>query len=80
MTSRIHQLQRAESEALATRGAYRLSPNPIDLADRVAFVGFALLLPPIGLLLAVLLYAHYAQIMRHEEGVHRTRRLLHSTP
>lgn len=67
LTSRRVMAFEVQSDALATRGPYRLSRNPIYLADWVAFLGFALVLPPIGLLLPVLLFLHYSQIIRHEE-------------
>lgn len=56
-----------QSDALMTRGPYRLSRNPIYLADLTAFVGFALVMKPIGLLLPALLYVHYRQLIAHEE-------------
>lgn len=67
LTSKRVMAFRVQSDALATRGPYRLSRNPIYLADWTAFVGFALVLPPVGLLLPALLFLHYAQIIRHEE-------------
>jgi protein-S-isoprenylcysteine O-methyltransferase Ste14 len=58
---------KVQHDALATRGPYRLVRNPIYAADLVAFAGFSLCLPPVGLALIPLLAAHYHQIIRHEE-------------
>jgi protein-S-isoprenylcysteine O-methyltransferase Ste14 len=55
---------KVQHDALATRGPYRLSRNPIYAADLLAFAGFALCLPPVGLALLPLLAAHYQQIIR----------------
>lgn len=48
-------------------GPYLLVRNPIYLADYIAFFGFALCLKPVGLLLPVLLYGHYSQLVAYEE-------------
>ncbi|HPW17840.1 MAG TPA: DUF3419 family protein [Candidatus Aminicenantes bacterium] len=56
-----------KTDELLSSGPYRLVRNPIYLADLVAFVGFALCLPPVGLLLPVLLSLHYTQLIGYEE-------------
>ena len=56
-----------KTDALLSAGPYGLVRNPIYLADLVAFTGFALCLPPIGLLLPVLLFLHYTQLIDYEE-------------
>ena len=56
-----------KTDALLSSGPYRLVRNPIYLADLIAFTGFALCLPPIGLLLPVLLFLHYTQLIGYEE-------------
>ena len=56
-----------KTDALLSAGPYELVRNPIYLADLVAFTGFALCLPPIGLLLPVLLFLHYTQLIGYEE-------------
>jgi S-adenosylmethionine-diacylglycerol 3-amino-3-carboxypropyl transferase len=56
-----------KTDELLSSGPYRLVRNPIYLADLVAFVGFTLCLPPIGLLLPVLLFLHYTQLIGYEE-------------
>lgn len=54
-------------ELLAEEGPYKLTRNPIYLADLLCFVGFALCLPPIGIALPVLLFLHYIQLIVYEE-------------
>jgi len=56
-----------KTDALFSSGPYQLVRNPIYLADLIAFTGFALCLPPIGLLLPILLYLHYTQLIGYEE-------------
>jgi S-adenosylmethionine-diacylglycerol 3-amino-3-carboxypropyl transferase len=56
-----------KTDELLSSGPYRLVRNPIYLADLVAFVGFTLCLPPVGLLLPVLLFLHYTQLIGYEE-------------
>ncbi|MBE3110143.1 MAG: DUF3419 family protein, partial [Acidobacteria bacterium] len=56
-----------KTDALFSSGPYQLVRNPIYLADLIAFTGFALCLPPIGLLLPVLLFLHYTQLIAYEE-------------
>jgi S-adenosylmethionine-diacylglycerol 3-amino-3-carboxypropyl transferase len=56
-----------KTDELLTSGPYRLVRNPIYLADLVAFAGFTLCLPPVGLLLPVLLFLHYTQLIGYEE-------------
>ncbi len=58
---------KVKTDALLSSGPYKLVRNPIYLADLVAFTGFALCLPPIGLLLPVLLFLHYTQLIGYEE-------------
>ena len=60
-----------QDDALETRGPYRLTRNPIYLADFVAFVGFAFVLRPVGVLLPALLYLHYRSLIAHEEDALR---------
>ncbi len=62
-----------QNDALLTRGPYRLSRNPIYLADLVALAGFSLVLKPVGLVLPVLFVLHYRQLIAHEETALRSR-------
>jgi S-adenosylmethionine-diacylglycerol 3-amino-3-carboxypropyl transferase len=56
-----------KTDALLSSGPYQLVRNPIYLADLIAFTGFALGLPPIGLLLPGLLFLHYTRLIGYEE-------------
>lgn len=56
-----------QNDVLIIRGPYRIIRNPIYLADLIAFFGFAFILTPIGLLLPVLLFLHYTQLIQYEE-------------
>jgi S-adenosylmethionine-diacylglycerol 3-amino-3-carboxypropyl transferase len=67
LTSRRMMSFAVKTDALLSSGPYRLVRNPIYLADLIAFTGFALCLPPIGLLLPVLLFLHYTQLIGYEE-------------
>jgi S-adenosylmethionine-diacylglycerol 3-amino-3-carboxypropyl transferase len=58
---------RVQKDKLLTRGPYRFVRNPIYLADLIAMCGFALCLPPSGVLLPVLIYLHYLQLVKYEE-------------
>ncbi|MEE9289031.1 MAG: DUF3419 family protein, partial [Bacteroidota bacterium] len=50
-----------------TEGPYELVRNPIYLADFWAICGFAMCLPPVGMLLPGLFYVHYLQLIKYEE-------------
>jgi S-adenosylmethionine-diacylglycerol 3-amino-3-carboxypropyl transferase len=67
LTSRRMMSFKVKVDAFVTVGPYRIVRNPIYLADLIAFTGFTLVLPPVGLLLPVLLYGHYTQLIRYEE-------------
>jgi len=72
LTSRRMMSFAVKTDALLSSGPYRIVRNPIYLADLIAFTGFALCLPPIGLLLPVLLFLHYTQLIGYEELSLRT--------
>jgi len=57
---------KVQHDRLMVRGPYMLVRNPIYLADFIAFFGFALCLKPVGLLLPILLYFHYSQLVSYE--------------
>lgn len=68
LTSRRMMSFRIQDDILLVEGPYLLVRNPIYLADLVAFCGFALCLPPVGLAMPVLLYLHYFQLIKYEES------------
>jgi S-adenosylmethionine-diacylglycerol 3-amino-3-carboxypropyl transferase len=67
LTSRRMMSFKVKTDALCFSGPYVLVRNPIYLADLIAFSGFVLVLPPIGLLLPFLLFLHYTRLIRYEE-------------
>lgn len=67
LTSNRMMAFRIQDDSLLIKGPYLLVRNPIYLADLFAFFGFSLVLPPVGLLLPVLLYLHYTQLIKYEE-------------
>jgi len=58
---------KVRKEVFIHKGPYKVSRNPIYLADLIAFFGFALCLSPIGFAMPVLLYLHYNQLITYEE-------------
>ena len=58
---------KVQTDCLRTSGPYLLVRNPIYLADYCAMCGFALCLPPAGLLIPVLFLLHYLRLIRYEE-------------
>jgi S-adenosylmethionine-diacylglycerol 3-amino-3-carboxypropyl transferase len=56
-----------QKQILAVKGPFIISRNPIYLADMIAYCSFAICFTPIGLLLPVLLYLHYTQLINYEE-------------
>ncbi len=58
---------KVQTDALMKNGPYRLSRNPIYLADLVALTGFAFCFPPIGLVMPILFYFHYRRLILFEE-------------
>ncbi|MCK4853155.1 MAG: DUF3419 family protein [Bacteroidales bacterium] len=67
LTSRRIMAFKIQKDLLNTSGPYSLVRNPIYLADLIAFGGFALCLNPVGLVLPLLIYLHYKQLVRYEE-------------
>jgi S-adenosylmethionine-diacylglycerol 3-amino-3-carboxypropyl transferase len=67
LTSRRMMSFQVKTDELLSSGPYRIVRNPIYLADLIAFSGFVFVLPPIGLLLPVLLFLHYTQLIAYEE-------------
>ena len=67
LTSKRMMSFRVRVDKLCFSGPYVLVRNPIYLADLIAFSGFALCLPPVGIVLPVLLFGHYTQLISYEE-------------
>ena len=67
LTSRRMMSFRVRVDKLCFSGPYLLVRNPIYLADLIAFTGFALCLPPVGMALPILLFGHYTQLISYEE-------------
>lgn len=59
---------KVQTDTLVISGPYRFVKNPIYSADLLAMTGFALCLPPPGLLLPFLFFLHYDRLARFEEG------------
>lgn len=58
---------KVQSGNLLLEGPYLLVRNPIYLADFIAITACAFCFPPIGLLMPVLFYFHYSQLILFEE-------------
>jgi len=58
---------KVQHDQLLMNGPYQYTRNPIYLADFIAFIGFALCMKPVGLLMPVLIYLHYMQLIQYEE-------------
>jgi S-adenosylmethionine-diacylglycerol 3-amino-3-carboxypropyl transferase len=67
LTSQRMMAFKVQKDKLEIAGPYLLVRNPIYLADLFAFFGFALCLKPIAILLPILLYLHYTQLVKYEE-------------
>jgi len=58
---------KVRKEVFINKGPYKVSRNPIYLADLIAFFGFAFCLSPVGFAMPVLIYLHYNQLITYEE-------------
>ena len=67
LTSKRMMSFKVKTDELHSSGPYGFARNPIYLADLIAFTGFTFCLPPVGLLLPVLLFFHYTQLINYEE-------------
>jgi S-adenosylmethionine-diacylglycerol 3-amino-3-carboxypropyl transferase len=67
LTSRTVMTFKIQNNKLAISGPYNLVRNPIYFADLIAFTGLSLCLRPVGLLIPVLIYVHYVQLITYEE-------------
>ncbi len=67
LTSQRVMAFKVQKSFLNTSGLYRLVRNPIYLADFIAYFAFACCLKPVGLILPILIYIHYTQLVIYEE-------------
>ncbi len=67
LTSKRVMAFRVQSDLLVVRGPYRIVRNPIYLADFIAVCAVVFVLPPVGLIMPLLFYAHYIRLIRYEE-------------
>jgi S-adenosylmethionine-diacylglycerol 3-amino-3-carboxypropyl transferase len=58
---------KVQVNTLLVEGPYHVVRNPIYFADFIAMCVFALCLPPIGLLIPLLFFFHYTQLIQYEE-------------
>jgi S-adenosylmethionine-diacylglycerol 3-amino-3-carboxypropyl transferase len=58
---------RVQTDSFIMHGPFIVIRNPIYFADLAAFIGFAFVLPPSGILMPLLLYLHYIRLIRYEE-------------
>jgi S-adenosylmethionine-diacylglycerol 3-amino-3-carboxypropyl transferase len=56
-----------QNSKLTISGPYNFVRNPIYFADLIAFSALSLCLRPIGLLIPVLIWLHYYQLIKYEE-------------
>jgi S-adenosylmethionine-diacylglycerol 3-amino-3-carboxypropyl transferase len=67
LTSKTVMAFRVQNNKLALTGPYNFVRNPIYFADLIAFSSLALCLRPVGLLIPVLIWVHYYQLIKYEE-------------
>ena len=67
LTSKTVMTFKIQNSKLALSGPYKFIRNPIYFADLIAFTSLSLCLKPIGLLIPVLIYFHYFQLIKYEE-------------
>jgi protein-S-isoprenylcysteine O-methyltransferase Ste14 len=67
LTSKTVMAFRVQNSKLTLSGPYNFVRNPIYFADLIAFTALSLCLKPIGLLIPVLIWIHYYQLIKYEE-------------
>ncbi len=67
LTSRTVMAFKIQNSKLQISGPYIFVRNPIYFADLIAFTALSFCLRPIGLLIPLLIYLHYYQLIRYEE-------------
>ena len=67
LTSKTVMAFKIQNSKLALSGPYNFVRNPIYFADLIAFTALSLCLTPVGLLIPVLIWFHYYQLIKYEE-------------
>ncbi|MGC1392016.1 MAG: DUF3419 family protein [Bacteroidales bacterium] len=67
LTSKTVMTFRIQNSRLNLTGPYNFVRNPIYFADLIAFTALSLCLKPVGLLIPVLIFLHYRQLIKYEE-------------
>lgn len=67
LTSRTVMAFKIQNSKLQISGPYICVRNPIYFADLIAFTALSFCLRPVGLLIPVLIYLHYYQLIKYEE-------------
>ena len=67
LTSRTVMAFKIQNRKLQISGPYIFVRNPIYFADLIAFTALSFCLRPIGLLIPLLIYLHYYQLIKYEE-------------
>lgn len=67
LSSRTVMAFKIQNSKLQISGPYLFVRNPIYFADLIAFTALSLCLRPIGLLIPLLIYLHYYQLIKYEE-------------
>lgn len=67
LTSETVMAFKIQNSKLTISGPYNFVRNPIYFADLIAFTALSFCLRPIGLLIPVLIWLHYYQLIKYEE-------------
>lgn len=67
LSSRTIMAFKIQNNKLLISGPYNFVRNPIYFADLIAFTALSFCLRPIGLLIPLLIYLHYYQLIKYEE-------------
>jgi len=67
LTSRTVMAFKIQNNKFLISGPYKFVRNPIYFVDLIAFTALSFCLRPIGLLIPLLIYLHYYQLIKYEE-------------
>lgn len=67
LTSQTVMKFKVQNNTFITTGPYSFVRNPIYFADLIAFSSLSLCLTPVGLLIPLLIFFHYHQLIKYEE-------------